>query len=341
VPYRVHVRQYDRHLTLARGETILEAALAAGLDYPCGCQSGNCGSCKSVLLKGEVEMAPYSEFALTGDERAAGMILACRAMPETDCEVAYLDPDEAVSHSRRVFEAKVVGLDDATHDIKRLRLEVAGEPLAFAAGQYAALRFDDLPARDFSMGNRPDDPVLEFHIRAIANGTASQYVAKRLKLGDRVRVEAPLGVSYLRQKHRGPILALAGGSGLAPIKSIVEQALAIGMAQPIRLYFGVRAERDLYLEDHFLALAARHPNFHFVPVLSEPQGPTARRAGFLSAAIAADFKSLDGSKVYLAGPPVMVESCVAAAQALGVRRDDCHADAFYTEADRAKLTAAP
>jgi CDP-4-dehydro-6-deoxyglucose reductase/ferredoxin-NAD(P)+ reductase (naphthalene dioxygenase ferredoxin-specific) len=336
--YRVKIRQYGETLAVETAQTILDAALSAGLDYPCSCQSGNCGACKSVLVSGEVDLLPYSEFALTDEERAAGLILACRAMPESDCEVAYLEPDEVAAHPQRKLACRVVELDDATHDIKRVRLAVEqGGPFTFSAGQYARVTFDGLPARDFSMANRPDDPVLEFHIRAVSGGAVSQFVARGLKRGDTVRVEGPFGVAYLREAHTGPVLALAGGSGLAPIRSIVERALQAGMRQPIHLYLGVRDERDVYLEAHFRELAARHPNLRFDVVLSEPSEPTRRRTGFLADAIAADHPTLDGAKVYLAGPPVMVETCVAAAERLGARKENCHADAFYTEADKARL----
>ena len=165
-------------------------------------------------------------------------------------------------------------------------------------------------------------------------------MAQSLALGEDVRVEGPFGTSWLREAHRGPVIALAGGSGLAPIKSMVEHALNLGMAQDIRLYFGVRAERDLYLEDHFNALCKTHSNLKFVPVLSEPEkrdGATDRRTGFVHDAVAADFDDLDGCKAYLAGPPPMVEAATAMLLARGARREDIHADAFYTEADKASL----
>jgi CDP-4-dehydro-6-deoxyglucose reductase/ferredoxin-NAD(P)+ reductase (naphthalene dioxygenase ferredoxin-specific) len=187
------------------------------------------------------------------------------------------------------------------------------------------------------MANRPDEPVLEFHIRLLPGGAVTPHVSGKLKLDDTVKVAGPFGTSYLREKHTGPIVALAGGSGLAPIKSIVETALAHGMQQPIALYFGARAERDLYLEDHFRALAARHGNLTFIPVLSQPDGPTRRRTGFLADIVRDAFTTLDGVKAYLAGPPVMVETATAALVDLGVRRQDCHADAFYTEAEKAAL----
>ena len=262
-------------------------------------------------------------------------------MPWSDAEIAWLDTDELVVHPQRQLKCRVAGLEQATHDIRIVRLEIlSGGPFSFAAGQYAQVKFAGLPARDYSMANRPDQAGLEFHIRQLGGGTASVYAATQLKLGDPVSVEGPLGTSYLRALHTGPILAIAGGSGLAPIKSIVATALAQGMAQPIRLYFGVRDERDLYGEREMAALAAVHPNFRFTPVLSTPSGPTARRTGFVHHAVAADLDDIDGMKAYLAGPPPMVEAAAALLAARGLRREDIHADAFYTEAEKAALGAA-
>ena len=337
--YRVSVRQHGGTIPVEPGQTILEAALAAGVPYPHGCRSGNCGSCKSSLESGDVELAPYSEYALTPEERAQGLILACRATPWSDAAVAWLEPDEIAIHPQRQLVCRVVGLEDVTHDIRSVRLEiVSGGPFTFSAGQYAALRFASLGARDYSMANRPDESTLEFHIRCVSDGAASRYAQRYLKLGEKVLVEGPFGSAWLRERHTGPILAIAGGSGLAPIKSIVETVLARGARQPIRLYFGVRDERDLYLEDHFRQLATQHSNLAFIPVLSEPAGPTARRTGFVHEAVAADAQDLDGVKAYIAGPPPMVEAASALLYQRGMRRQDIHADAFYTEAEKQALS---
>ena len=334
--FTVKVAQFEEPLAVEMGATILETALARDLPYPHGCRSGNCGACKSELIAGEVEMSPYSEFALSAEERDRGLILACRAVPWSDCEVAHLEADEVEAHPSRNLVCRVVSAEPATHDVRIVRLAVlSGGPFGFSPGQYASVTFPGLPPRDYSMAGRPDAEALEFHIRLVPGGAVTPYVQDRLKAGDEVRVKGPYGTSYLRPGHSGPILALAGGSGLAPIKAIVESALDAGMGQAIHLYFGVRDERDLYLEDHFGELAARHPNLIFVPVLSEPGAPTARRTGFLHDAVRADFTDLDGCKAYLAGPPPMVEAATGVLTALGIRRQDCHADAFYTEADKA------
>lgn len=342
--HSVIVRQLPAPVVVEDGDTILSSAQDAGFDYPCGCQSGNCGACKSMLIRGDVEMIPYSEFALSDEERAAGLILACRATPLSDCEVAWLEEGEIAAHPQRKLACSVIGVDAVTHDIRRIRLKIeSGGPFDFSAGQYAAVSFPGQPARDYSMASQPGSTDLEFHIRLVPGGKVSPFVLDQLKPGDAVKVEGPRGISFLREHHSGPIVALAGGSGLAPIKSIVERALKLGLKQPIHLYFGVRDERDLYLEEHFRALESGHPNFRFIPVLSQPSGDPgnlkpARRTGFLAEAVKADHATLDGAKAYLCGPPVMVETCMAALTAAGLRREDCHADAFYTEADRIALS---
>jgi CDP-4-dehydro-6-deoxyglucose reductase/ferredoxin-NAD(P)+ reductase (naphthalene dioxygenase ferredoxin-specific) len=334
----VIVRQHDTPVAVSEGETILEAALQQGVPYPHGCRSGNCGACKSRLESGEVDLAAYSDFALSEEERAQGLILACRAMPWSDAVVSWLDSDEVVLHPERRLTCRVVGLEAMTHDTMGVRLAIeSGGPFTFSAGQYASLRFGDLPSRDYSMANRPDESVLEFHVRRMGPGSVSAHVTERLRVGDVVTVQGPLGTSYLRDKHTGPIVAVAGGSGLAPIKSIINTALHQGRRQPMRLYFGARDERDIYLEDHFRALSAHHANFRFIPVLSAPSGPTARRGGLVHEAAAADLADLDGAKAYLAGPPPMVEAATALLLERGVRRGDIHADAFYTEAEKQAL----
>lgn len=342
----VILRQSNRRLRVPAGTTLLEAALAAGLPYPHGCRSGRCGACKSVLIEGQVALRPYEETALSAEERAAGLILACRAEPRTTCEVAWLDAEERAAHPLQKLTCTVSLWRPATHDIHILRLRPpAGRTFAFSPGQFASLRFcgpdGPLPPRDYSMASQPGAPEIEFHLRLTPGGTVGPILREHLALGDRVALSGPYGVSYLRRRHRGPILAIAGGSGLAPIKAIIEAALAAGMAQPVYLYFGVRAERDLYLVDHFSGLAARHTNFRFTPVLSQPKRPTMRRTGLLSDVLAADFATTDlaGAKAYLAGPPIMVETCTAVLTARGLPPQDCHADAFYTEADKALLGA--
>ncbi|MFQ5973402.1 MAG: 2Fe-2S iron-sulfur cluster-binding protein [Alphaproteobacteria bacterium] len=333
--YRVKIRQHPEPIAVEVGETILAAALRQGVPYPHGCQSGNCGSCKSHLHSGDVDLTPYSEFALTDEERSCGLILACRAVVWDDAEVAWLEADEVVAHPNRKLACTVSNIEDATHDIRRIRLRIdAGGPYTFSAGQYAFVTFGDRPAREYSMANRPDRPELEFHIRRISGGATSPYVANALTVGERVGVDGPYGTSYLRELHTGPIIAVAGGSGLAPVLSVVETALVKGMRQPITMFFGVRDERDVYMEDRLNELAARHDTFDFEIVLSEPTRATHRPTGFVHERVARRFHDFDGCKAYLAGPPPMVEAAEALLAGRGMLPRDIHADAFYTEADK-------
>jgi ferredoxin-NAD(P)+ reductase (naphthalene dioxygenase ferredoxin-specific) len=226
---------------------------------------------------------------------------------------------------------RVVELAQATDDIRILRLvPPAGTPFDFRAGQYAKLGFDTLPPRDYSMAGAPEEPLLEFHIRDVGDG-ASRYAVRQLAIGETVTVAGPMGDAYLRPDHPGPIIAIAGGSGLAPMKSIVETALHLGLRQDICLYFGVRIERDLYLVEHFTQLTAAYGNFRFIPVIAEPAGASHWRTGLVGDAVLADIAAPAGSKAYLAGPPPMVEAAVAQLRARGLPAADIHADPFYSE----------
>jgi len=332
--YQVAIRQCETPLQVQMGQTILEAALQAGVDYPHNCRAGNCSACKSRLYSGEVEMSPYSEFALTEAEKESGLILACRAVPWSNCEIAWLSEEDRIVHPTRDLKCQVHEIVRATHDITVIRLHVlAGGPFDFSAGQFVDVTFPGMPSRQYSMANRPDQATLEFHVRAVPNGQISNFVHTELKVGMPVEVHGPAGTSYLRTKHQGPILAIAGGSGLAPIKSIVETALYERLTQPIHFYFGVRDERDIYLERHFQTLSAQHPNFQFTPVLSNASGATKRRTGFVTDAVRADFPTLEGFKAYLCGPPPMVEAAQRMLPELGILTENIHADAFYTKAE--------
>ncbi|MDP3612398.1 MAG: 2Fe-2S iron-sulfur cluster-binding protein, partial [Rubrivivax sp.] len=222
----VEIRQAARTLAVPEGVTVLEAALTDGIAYPHGCRSGRCGSCKSRLVSGKVDLLDHSRFALSDEEKAKGLILACRSIPTTDVIVAWLDGDEeAPSHPHRRLNCRVAAIANATHDIKRLQLVVDGaDPLVFTAGQYARLTFPGAPPRDYSMASGSGEQEVEFHIRRVPDGAATPHIHALLKIDDPVLLEGPCGSSYLREQHTGPILCVAGGSGLAPIKGIVEAA---------------------------------------------------------------------------------------------------------------------
>lgn len=314
----------------AAGDTVLDVLLAANIGFSYSCQSGNCGTCKCELLSGEIVEMEHSEHALTAAERARGVVLACRSQVWGDVVVRRLAAEEFIVHPSRVMQCRVVTLIPLTHDIVGLRMKIEnGGPFTFSAGQYARLELPSAPGvvRDYSMANCPGDAMLEFYVRILPQGQVSRALAQ-LRVGDLVRVSGPLGTSYLRAQHPGPLLAIAGGSGLAPVRSIVDSALANGESREMHVYFGARSARDVYLHDTFACWRARGVLTHVV--LSEPTGLAAPyRDGLVSDAVAADFADLKGYKVYLAGPPPMVDAATEVVRARGVPTRDIHADAFY------------
>ncbi|MDO8981714.1 MAG: 2Fe-2S iron-sulfur cluster-binding protein [Afipia sp.] len=330
--------QAGRRIAVMDGQTILQAVLDAGIAYPHGCRSGRCGSCKSSLIDGRVELGKHSPFALSEEERALGLILACRALPLEDVTVKWLDVDY-VAKPAVTQGATIVALESKTQDILAVQLKLDDRPaFRFAAGQYLSFTMPGAPARHYSMASRPDDELVELHVRLVAGGRTSSLIHASLKADDRVEIEGPVGSAYLRDAHGGPIVAVAGGSGLAPIKSIVETALGAGMSQPIHLYFGVRTEDDLYLVDYFRALEQRFSNLDFVPVLSQAVA-TGWRTGFVSNALAEDHQQLAGAKAYVAGPPAMVDAVGSVLAARGVASSDIHADVFFTPEEDVEAVA--
>jgi len=327
--FSVRVAQFAEPFDVEMGQTILAAALALDLPYPHGCTAGNCGACKSDVIAGEIDLLPHSEFALTPAEAAHGKILACRAVPWSDCEIALVGDDELVAHAERHMTGRIVAIERPSHDVVALRIATPDDgPLTFSAGQYATLEFDGLPPRDFSMANVPDDATLEFHLRMVPNGRVSGHAATAAHIGDIVRVRGPYGAAYLRERHTGPVLLAGGGTGIAPMLAILETLYARDPQREVTFYAAVRDVRDLYAEERIGAAQAAHPTLRVHRVLSAATSPHTHRSGYVADAIATDAIDRTGWKAYVAGPPVMADSVVAALEAQGMARRDIHADAF-------------
>lgn len=335
--FRVRLLNKDLSFGVAPDQSLLQSAIDAGVDYPFGCSSGMCGTCKTRLVAGAVDMTDYSPLALSASERNAGLILACRSRPTSDCLIVYDDDPDAPSHPVRQHDGRVLGLERVTHDVMIVEIKLEGAAMAFSPGQFATLDFGEVPPRDYSMASLPGDPALRFHVRYMPGGVTSAFVHEKLAAGATVKVRGPFGTAYWRERHGGPTLAIAGGTGLAPVLSIVEAMLAGGSSETVRLYFGVRDERDLYLTSRLDSLAARHANFSWQAVLSAAGGPTARRTGYVGQAAAADAQSLSGWKIYIAGPPIMVDATRPALLEKGVGPSDIHTDPFFTAADTAAI----
>ena len=326
----INITQWPQQIEAGRLR-ILEAALDAGVPYPHGCGTGECGSCKSQLLSGQVTLDRYSPDALSEEERAMGVILACRARVVSDVQVRWLSPAAAPLPMVKLL-TRVYHIGRVAHDVVVLTLSPpAGASFAFRPGQFAKLRFGKLPARSYSMANQPGQGQLEFHIRMVPNGVVSQYVANQLKVGDPVEVRGPFGDAFWDDPDsakRGPLLLLAGGTGLAPILSVLDAALDDGVPpKQIHVYHGVRGADDLYAGSR-LTTRMRERGFRFVPVFSSGQHSRSRQ-GMLHEAVGEDFQNLSSARIYVAGPPPMVDAVKNLAAERGADAARVRADAFF------------
>ncbi|MGC9370511.1 MAG: 2Fe-2S iron-sulfur cluster-binding protein [Paracoccaceae bacterium] len=276
--HKANLRPHGPRFPVVEGETILRAALDRNVPFPHGCKTGRCGLCKSRLIAGEFLHRDHSDFALSQDEKAGGLVLPCVATPTSDIALAPVLLESSMpGHALRDFDAQVTAIQGLTHDIMLVNFRPEGDPLELAPGQYATLTLPNGTSRDFSMANRSGAAELEFDIRRVPGGRFSEHVHTRHETADVLRVKGPLGAAHLRTNHTGPILAVAGGSGLAPVKSIVESAVWLGMPQPIHVYVGARTEQDLSLLDHFKALGKRHLGMTHTPKAARRRGPAQLR----------------------------------------------------------------
>lgn len=335
---KLTIRQWPLPIETGKA-TILDAALDSGVPFPHGCRTGECGTCKCLLLSGDVAMKNYDSAALSSAEKSAGFVLACRAKPRSDVHVAWLGGTVSIDLPVRRLSAQVANIEQVSPLIKRLYLWPEA-PLEFAAGQFARLTFADLPARAYSMASMPGDEVLEFHIRVIPGGRVSAHIENELKVGDSVQIEGPYGSAHLRPGDDSALVLVAGSSGLAPAKSIARTALAGKPDRRVHLYFGVRDEAHVYDERELKRLASRYSNLRVETVLSESTADSGRRRGTLAEVLLQDISAHRTAQFYVAGPPEMVSSVSEAVAASGIGREQIHADPFHVSGREAEVDGA-
>jgi CDP-4-dehydro-6-deoxyglucose reductase/ferredoxin-NAD(P)+ reductase (naphthalene dioxygenase ferredoxin-specific) len=323
---------------------LLDALLDGGVDYPHGCATGLCSLCKSRIVSGRVlQLEDYYPSALSDEERSAGLFLPCCALAQGNCVISPVQQD-AMMPAVQILPGIVTEAALMTHDIVRIRITPDnGRKLEFLPGQYVEVAFGSHPARDFSLAGIPGEASIELFVRRLRDGRVTANLDPGRLVGTSARIRGPFGTAYLRENHVGPMIAVAGGSGLAPVRSIVHAALDRGMRGQIRVYLGVRTERDVFLEDEFRALCALHPGLSFDVVLSDEMAPGAlRRVGMVHEAIQEDLDGLNLREhmTYVAGPPPMVDAVSSVLSGLGMPAANCHVDPFLTHADRARLRGA-
>jgi len=317
-------------LQLREGETLLEGGLRLGLALPYECRNGGCGKCLCSVEHGRVEHRPYQLSALPDTLKAQGKALLCCAVPVEDVVIEVEGLVAAPTGALAPHTGRVVEMNRLAEDVMRVLVDHDGPPLAFSAGQYLNVVLDDGQRRAFSFANPPHrNERIELHVRRIPGGRFTGHVFEGMAVGETLRFEGPLG-SFTLQEGGKPILFIAGATGFAPVKSILEDAFHRGVQRPMRLYWGVRRRADLYLLELAQQWQREHANFQVIPVLSEPR-PEDRwegRTGLVHEAMLADHADLTGYEVYVCGSLKMVESAVPAFLAHGLGEDACFSDAF-------------
>jgi len=339
--HQVRLEPSGHTFSVAAGETILESALRQNIGLPYGCRNGACGACKGLLRAGELEFGDYQERALHPAERAAGKALTCCTRPLTDIVFEVRELAGAKDLAIRTLPCRVERVERPAEDVAVLHLKLpTGERLQFLAGQYIDILMKNGKRRSFSLANAPhDDSFLELHVRNTPGGAFSHYVFDEMKERAILRFEGPLGTFYLREDSDKPMLFMAGGTGFAPIKAQIEHCLHAGIDRPMVLYWGVRSLKDLYLPDMPIEWQREHPEFSYVPVLSDPQPEDQwqGRTGFVHQAVLDDFADLSGYQVYACGAPAMTDiakQTFVAERALP--EDEFYCDAFTPSVDPKK-----
>jgi CDP-4-dehydro-6-deoxyglucose reductase len=340
--FQITVQPSGHHFECESGETVLAAAIRAGIGLPYGCKNGACGSCKGKVVAGSVEHKAHQQRALPEQEAADGFALFCCAMPAGDLVIEAREVAGSSEYPVRKMPSRVSKLEKLAPDVIVMSLQLpANEALAYRAGQYIEFLLKDGKRRSYSMANAPStlDAPLQLHIRYMAGGLFTEHVFDTMKERDILRFEGPHGTFFLREESDKPIVLLASGTGFAPIKALVEHLLHLKSARPVTLYWGGRRPVDLYMNELCEQWAAILPNFRYVPVVSDPlpEDQWSGRTGFVHAAVMQDLPDLSGYQVYACGAPIVVDS--ARRDYVGqckLPADEFFADSFTSEADLAQ-----
>jgi NAD(P)H-flavin reductase len=291
--------------------------------------------CKATLLVGEADRGDYLESALSRAERAQGKLLLCCATALSDVEVEYEEGAAVREQPFGVYAARIERLDRIAHDVMLVALRlVGGKRIAFEAGQYINIILPDGDRRAYSFTTPSGETdLVELHVRRMPGGKFTTLLFEHTKVGDLVRFEGPIGAFILHEPSERPLIFVAGATGFAPVKSLLAQAFRMGITRPLHFYWGVRKRRDLYFAELPERWQQEHPNFKFVPVLSEagPEDEWTGRTGFVHEAILADFPDLSGFAIYACGSVKMVEAAKPAFVAQGLGEEFCFSDAFTAQ----------
>ena len=346
--YELTIEPLGQTIAVEDGQSILDAALRAGIYLPHACCHGLCATCKVQVVDGEVDHGEASTFALMDFEREEGKTLACCARLECDTVIeAEIDEDpDAQNLPVEDYTGTVVRLEALTPTVRGIWLKL-DRPIRFQAGQYINLEVAALggQSRAFSLANPPGEAdVVELNVRIVPGGQVTTWLHESLKVGDTLKLSGPYGRFFVKKSAKVPLIFMAGGSGLSSPKSMIEDLLGEGCDLPMTLVYGQRSRAELYYDDEFRELAAKHANFTYVPALSsEPDGSDWSGArGFVHEAAKAHFgNDFRGHKAYLCGPPAMIEACISTLMQGRLFERDIYTEKFFSAADAAQQLKSP
>ena len=336
--HKVRLEPVDIEIEVGEEETVLDAAFRQGVMLMHGCKEGQCAACKAFLLEGDMDMDPFSTFALNEFEEDEGFVLLCRAHAYSDLEVeliAYHEDMLQTGIPLQRIDAEVEEIEDLTHDMKRLVLNLVDPPeMQFLSGQYAELYIPGTQEhRAYSMANTPTtDKRAEFIIKVYPGGRFSeQLLEKDLEIGASITMSVPYGVFTLREKSEGDVIFVGGGSGMAPILSILRHMAESGIERNVTFYYGALTRKDLFYVDEIQELGEQLPGeFKFVPALSEPEDDDEwdGETGLITSVINDLEDDLSGMEAYMAGPPPMIDAAIPVLTNLGLEKEHIYYDKF-------------
>ena len=346
--YELTIEPLGQTIEVEDGQSILDAALRAGIYLPHACCHGLCATCKVQVIDGEVDHGEASTFALMDFEREEGKTLACCARLECDTVIeAEIDEDpDAQNLPVEDYSGTVVRLEALTPTVRGIWLKL-DRPIRFQAGQYINLEVAALggQSRAFSLANPPGEAdVVELNVRIVPGGQVTTWLHESLKVGDELKLSGPYGRFFVKKSANVPLIFMAGGSGLSSPKSMIVELLSEGCELPMTLVYGQRSRAELYYDDEFRELAAKHANFTYVPALSsEPDGSDWSGArGFVHEAAKAHFANdFRGHKAYLCGPPAMIEACISTLMQGRLFERDIYTEKFFSAADASQQLKSP
>ncbi|TMD93115.1 MAG: 2Fe-2S iron-sulfur cluster binding domain-containing protein [Chloroflexi bacterium] len=336
--HKVRFQPVGIEIEVNEDETVLNAAFRQGVSLTHGCREGQCSACKSFLLDGDLEMEKYSTFALPEYESEEGYVLLCRSHAYSDLEVELINYDEDILRLGIpivTLQTTVEEIEPLTHDIKRLVLKFAepGQKMLFTAGQYADIR---IPGSDehraYSMANTPStNGHLEFIIKVFPGGRFSGLLEGGISVGQELVVKGPYGVFMLREKSNSDIVCIGGGSGMAPIWSLLNSMAERGIERKATYYYGARTRKDLFYLDRLQQLEERLPGFRFVPALSmaTPEDEWDGETGLITEVLERNLEAGQTQmQAYLCGPPPMIDAAIPVLVRKGIGEDRIFFDKF-------------